>query len=174
MMLRSIAHTLLPTLGISLGVLLPAIAQTPPAATPPTPPAQPPQIRELARTPSKCYIGRDPASLTPYDCEIVAIYTSKQPYPSGVQIKWSYGGLSDFSRSQTGEWRWYDPTGKRWLDTQPTWLELEASGCFRFGNMCFGRGFPIVPEMKATTPSANPPKAAPPAEQPRGTSTPAT
>ena len=180
MFTRSIARFWGPLLGCGLGAVLPAIAagaQTqPPQAAPPTsapapnPPA--PTIRETSRTASKCYIGRSPEDLKSYDCEITSVYTSRQPYPSAVQIRWSYGGLSDFSRNADGGWRWYDPSSKRWLDTDPRWVELEAGGCFRFGNMCFGRGFPVVPEMKSSpTPSQS--TAAPPATLPRGTTTPA-
>jgi hypothetical protein len=161
-------------LGILAGLLLSAIPGVAIAATPTTPaqtPAQPasaptatptPQTRDLTRTVSRCYVRQADQSYTAYECEIRTIYNTPGPKADAVQIKWSYGATSDFLWTKARGWQWFDPGSRQWLPYQPEWLQTSDFSCLRFGNMCFGRGFPIqggekLPEdnpAKATTAAA--------------------
>ncbi len=133
--------------GVAIAATPTTPAQTPgqPAAVPAsTPAATPtPQTRDLTRTVSRCYVRQADQSYTAYECEIRSIYNTPGPKADAVQIKWSYGATSDFLWTKARGWQWFDPGSKQWLLYQPEWLETSDFSCLRFGNMCFGRGFPI-------------------------------
>ncbi len=144
----------------------PAKPAAAPTATPASTPA--PQTRDLTRTVSRCYVRQPDQSYTAYECEIRTIYNNPGPKADAVQIKWSYGATSDFLWTKAQGWRWFDPGSKQWLPYQPEWLQTADFSCLRFGNMCFGRGFPVqggekLPEetpVKAASAAVTPPTGA--------------
>jgi hypothetical protein len=147
--------------GVAIAATPTTPAQTPgqPAAVPAsTPAATPtPQTRDLTRTVSRCYVRQADQSYTAYECEIRTIYNTPGPKADAVQIKWSYGATSDFLWTKARGWQWFDPGSRQWLAYQPEWQQTGDFSCLRFGNMCFGRGFPIQGGEKL--PEDNPAKA---------------
>lgn len=115
--------------------------------------------REVVRLQTRCYVQQSNQSLDAYPCELRLIYndpTRTSGTPDAVQVKWAYGGLSEFLYNPSQGWKWLDPASRTWVPASPTWLRTASVSCYRFGNMCFGRGFP-TPDPASTATAAAPP-----------------
>lgn len=122
-------------------------------------PTLPSQARDVVKLQTRCYVQQPDQSLSSYPCELRLIYTNPtatSSVPEAVQVKWAYGGLSEFLYNPQRGWQWLEPASRTWVPASPTWLRTGTISCYRFGNMCFGRGFP-TPEATAAPSAASPP-----------------
>jgi hypothetical protein len=99
--------------------------------------------RELYRTKVDCYSRQPDQEYKKFSCELRLIFSDTDPYVDAVQVKWDYGGLSEFSY-KNGQWTWFEPNSKKWIAIAPKWLIMDPDrACIQFGAICFGRGFPV-------------------------------
>jgi hypothetical protein len=102
------------------------------------------QTREVLKISTRCYVRQPDQQFTAYPCELRLVYSNPDPVPDAVQVKWAYGGLTEFLYSRSRGWQWLEPTSRTWVPAEAEWVETPALSCYRFGNMCFGRGFPVL------------------------------
>ncbi len=140
-------------------------------------PTLPAQGREVVRLQTRCYVQQSNQALDAYPCELRLIYndpTRTSGSPDAVQVKWAYGGLSEFLYNPSQGWKWLEPTSKTWVPASPSWLRTASVSCYRFGNMCFGRGFPAPEPATTATVAATIPRPTPAPVSRPGSSTAAT
>lgn len=99
--------------------------------------------RELYRTKVDCYSRQPDQEYKKFSCELRLVFSDSDPYVDAVQVKWDYGGLSEFTW-KAGQWTWFEPNSKKWIPVSPKWVLMDPDrACIQFGAICFGRGFPV-------------------------------
>jgi hypothetical protein len=100
--------------------------------------------RELYRaTKVDCYSRQPDQEYKKFSCELRLIFNDSDPYADAIQVKWDYGGLSEFTW-KAGQWTWFEPNSKKWISVSPKWVVMDQDrACIQFGAICFGRGFPV-------------------------------